>query len=149
MLDLASFVAVFAAALFTGAAVYINIVEHPARLECGPEIAVRQWAPSYRRATVMQVTLALVAMAAGIFSWYETRQTMWLVGSGLIFAVIPFTAIVVMPTNRKLLDPRRDLASDETQQLLVSWGKLHGVRSALSVAATAIFLLLAIRGASA
>ena len=52
-------VAILACALFAGAAVYINLVEHPARLSCGTEIAARQWAPSYKRATVMQASLAV------------------------------------------------------------------------------------------
>lgn len=33
------FVAVLAILLFTGAALYINWVEHPARMECGPVLA--------------------------------------------------------------------------------------------------------------
>ncbi|HEX8255689.1 MAG TPA: DUF1772 domain-containing protein [Thermoanaerobaculia bacterium] len=146
MVELLMFAAVFAAAMFTGAAVYINLVEHPARLECGTEIAARQWAPSYRRATVMQVSLAVLAMAAGGACWLRTDEPLWLVGAVLIFAVIPFTALVIMPTNKKLLDPARDLASPETGTLLATWGKLHAVRSVASVAATAIFLWLAISG---
>src|SRR5882672_7166549 len=35
--------ATLATALFTGAAVYITLVEHPARLQCASEIAVAQW----------------------------------------------------------------------------------------------------------
>jgi hypothetical protein len=42
------------AGLFSGAALYVNLVEHPARMSCGPEIALREFAPSYRRATIMQ-----------------------------------------------------------------------------------------------
>lgn len=138
------FVAVFAAAMFTGAAVYINVVEHPARLECGTEIAARQWAPSYRRATVMQVSLAFTATAAGVACWLQENELLWLAGAALIFAVVPFTLLVIMPTNKRLLDPARDLASPETATLLVAWGRLHAVRSVMSLAATAIFLWLAV-----
>jgi hypothetical protein len=138
------FAAVFAASMFTGAAVYINLVEHPARLECGTEIAARQWAPSYRRATVMQVTLAVVATAAGIICWLRTGDLPWLAGAALIFSVIPFTLLVIMPTNKKLLDPARDLSSPETATLLANWGKLHAVRSFVSVVATIIFLWLVV-----
>jgi len=38
MRQIAEFVAVFACSLFTGAAVYISLVEHPARMECGAEL---------------------------------------------------------------------------------------------------------------
>ncbi len=54
------FVATLACAIFAGAALYINLVEHPARMVCGTEIAIRQWAPSYKRATWMQAPLAIV-----------------------------------------------------------------------------------------
>ena len=138
------FAAVFAAAMFTGAAVYINLVEHPARLECGTEIAARQWAPSYRRATIMQVSLAVIAMAAGVACWLRTDNVLWLAGAALIFSVIPFTVLVIMPTNKKLLDPARDLGSPETAALLATWGKLHAVRSVASLAATSIFLWLVV-----
>lgn len=143
------FAAVFACALFTGASVYINLVEHPARLECGTEIAARQWAPSYRRATVMQVSLAVAAMAAGVTCWLRTGDVLWLAGAVLIFSVIPFTLLAIMPTNKQLLDPARDLASAETRRLLDGWGKLHAVRSVASLAATAIFLWLAVSGRQA
>ena len=52
MLSIAQFFAVFATAIFAGAAVYINLVEHPARMGCATEIAAAVWAPSYKRATV-------------------------------------------------------------------------------------------------
>jgi hypothetical protein len=39
--------------LFAGAALYISFVEHPARMLCGTTLAITQFAPSYKRATVM------------------------------------------------------------------------------------------------
>jgi hypothetical protein len=56
MLSLIQFIAVLATTFFAGAAVYINLVEHPARMSCSTEIAMAVWAPSYRRATVMQAS---------------------------------------------------------------------------------------------
>ena len=134
-------VAAVCAGLFAGAAVYINLVEHPARLSCGTEIAARQWAPSYKRATVMQVSLALVATLAGIARGIAGGGTFWFAAAALIFAVIPFTAIAVLPTNNRLLTPERDPASAETRQLLERWGRLHAVRSALSLAASVLFII--------
>jgi Domain of unknown function (DUF1772) len=133
-------VAALACSLFAGAALYINLVEHPARLSCGTEIAVRQWAPSYRRATVMQVSLAVVAALAGLLQWATGGGSRWLIGAFLIASVIPFTLVVVMPTNKKLLEPGRDPGSAETRLLLEAWGRLHAVRSAASVLATLVYL---------
>jgi len=140
MTDLVSLVAVLACGLFAGAAVYINLVEHPARLSCGTEIAAKQWAPSYRRATVMQASLALVAAAAGAVRWLQSRDVVWLCGAGAILAVVPVTLLVIFPTNKRLLEPRRDLASAETRALLESWGRLHAIRSLLGLVASVLFI---------
>ena len=64
------FVAVLAALLFSGAAIYINLAEHPARMECGTQLAATVFGPSYRRAAVMQIILALAATIAGISAWF-------------------------------------------------------------------------------
>lgn len=64
------FVAVLSCGIFAGAAIYINLVEHPARLETGAALALKQWAPSYRRATLMQAPLRLLGGPAGIASWF-------------------------------------------------------------------------------
>jgi hypothetical protein len=58
----------------------------------------------------------------------------------LIFAVIPFTLIAIRPINNRLLDPRRDRGSAETMPLLETWGRLHAVRSALSLVAAVLFI---------
>jgi len=64
----------------------------------------------------------------------------WLIGSLLIGAVIPFTLIVILPTNRRLLDSTLDLNSDVPLQLLRHWGLLHAVRTVLSLCAFLLFL---------
>src|SRR5580765_7159876 len=59
-------IATLCAGLFAGAAIYITLVEHPARLECGTELAATEFGPSYRRATLMQASLAAVGLAAAL-----------------------------------------------------------------------------------
>jgi hypothetical protein len=138
--DVVGVIATLACALFAGAAIYINLVEHPARLACGTEVAARQWAPSYQRATVMQVSLVIVATLAGLLRWIMGGGTAWVVGAILIVSVIPFTLVAVMPTNSKLLEPGRDKRSEETRRLLEAWGRLHAVRSVLGFAASLVYL---------
>jgi hypothetical protein len=144
MLMLLKFVATFAAAMFAGAALYINVAEHPARMELDTRFAAAQWAPSYRRATWMQAPLALLSFAAGLGSWLLGGGFEWAIAAVLIGAVVPFTLIGIMPTNKALLAPGRDLAAAETRTLLEHWAKLHAVRTALSVAATVLYLYLAL-----
>ena len=135
-------VAIVTGGLFAGAAVYVNLVEHPARVECGVEIAVAQFGPSYRRGAVMQASLALVAMAAGAGAWAMGGDLWWLVGGLLIGSLIPFTLLVILPTNKALLDPTLDRTSERARQLLVTWGRMHMVRSLVGVATFVLFACL-------
>jgi hypothetical protein len=137
--NIAAVIAALACTLFAGAALYINLVEHPARLACGTELAARQWAPSYKRATVMQVPLAVIASIAGAASWLDAGGSLWLVGALCIFLVVPYTLVVIRPTNDRLLEAGRDKGSPETRALLETWGRLHAVRSALSLVAALLF----------
>jgi hypothetical protein len=136
------FVAILTATLFSGAAIYVNLVEHPARMECGTELAASVFGPSYRRAAVMQAMLALAATIAGIGAWFMDARLPWLIGSLLIFIVVPFTRIAIRPINKQLLDPALDRTSESARRLLQRWGWLHAVRSILALAASVVFLSL-------
>ncbi|MFZ0859358.1 MAG: DUF1772 domain-containing protein, partial [Candidatus Sulfotelmatobacter sp.] len=59
-------------------------------------------------------------------------------------SVIPVTHVVIMPTNKQLLNPALDKRSAQTGQLLSHWGKLQAVRSLLSTMALLLFLYLVI-----
>jgi hypothetical protein len=144
MLVLLKFVATLAAALFAGAALYVNIAEHPARMTLDTKFAVAQWAPSYRRATRMQAPLALLSLVAGLGSWLLGGGFGWAIAALLIGAVVPFTFIAIMPTNRALLAPGRDLDAAETRTLLERWAKLHAVRTVLSLVASIMDICLAL-----
>ena len=113
-------IATFCTAIFAGAAIYINLVEHPARLECGTAAAVREWRPSYRRATLMQASLALAAVLGSLGAWVLGRGLPVLLAGACIGFVIPFTLIVIYPTNRQLEDPKLDVESLSTATLLRS-----------------------------
>ena len=122
-------IATLCAGLFAGAAVYITLVEHPARLECGTALAATEFGPSYRRATLLQASLAAVGFLAALIAWIRAGELPVLLGGTLLGLVIPFTLIVILPTNKRLLDPRLDRGSAEAAALLERWGKLHAVRS--------------------
>ena len=145
MLLAAQFICTFCAALFAGAALYINVAEHPARMGLETGVAAKQWASSYKRATWLQAPLALLGFAAGLVAWLQGASVVWLVAALLIGAVVPFTFIAVMRTNNKLLAPGRDLASPETRALLERWGKLHAVRTSFSLVATVLCIWLLVR----
>ena len=137
-------VAIMSCAIFSGAAIYINVAEHPARMECGTELATTVFGPSYARAATMQASLAIIATIAGISVAVTGGSWLWYVGASLIFFVVPFTFVAIMPTNKQLLDPERDRSSTETAALLKKWGMLHGIRSIASILATLIYVYLGI-----
>jgi hypothetical protein len=133
-------VATMATALFAGAAVYVSAVEHPARMSCGPDVALCQFGPSYRRGAVMQASLALIGSVTGLAASWQLRD--WLVAlASLLGLLIPFTVIVILPTNTRLLDPTLDARSSEAARLLARWARLHAVRTAVSVVALVMLLL--------
>jgi hypothetical protein len=142
MLIMVEFLAVLSCLLFAGAAIYINVVEHPARMSCDTKTAAMVWAPSYQRATVMQASLAILGFLAGVSAWGLGAGGLWLASALLLGSVVPFTFLGIMPTNHALLAPGRDLSSAETRMLLEKWGRLHAVRSLLSLAASVLYLSL-------
>jgi hypothetical protein len=121
--------ATLCAGLFAGAAIYITFVEHPARLACGTELAATEFGPSYRRAAIMQASLAAVGLIAAIVAWAQGRGLAVLIGGLLLGVVIPFTLLVVDPITKRLIDPALERGSAEAALLLSRWGQLHLVRS--------------------
>ncbi len=124
---------------FAGAAAYITFVEHPARMECDAECALAQWLPSYRRAMVMQASMAVLGVVLGLFAWWSDPRMGWFLGSLMLVAAVAFTLTVIRPVNHQLENP--ELAPEEARELLVRWGELHNVRSVLGVLAFLLFAL--------
>jgi len=87
--------------------------------------ALAEFAPSYARATIMQASLAIVGFVAGLVAW-------------LLGAVVPFTIIVILPTNKALLANPTGI---DAVRLLTRWNRLHAVRTVLSFAALLLLLL--------
>jgi len=138
---ISALVATASAGLFAGAAVYVSTVEHPARLSCGTALALREFAPSYRRGAVMQAALAVVGLLASIAAWWQADRVAFLIGGLLLGSVVPFTLVVIFPTNHRLLAPDLDPDSAESRALLERWGTLHAVRSVLGTLAFGTFVV--------
>jgi Domain of unknown function (DUF1772) len=132
--------ALIAAAVFTGVALYVNIAEQPARLLLDDRALLTEWKPSYRRGAAMQAPLALLGCLLGVMAWWQTSQVGFLVGAVAIIAPWPWTLIGIKPTNDALLATQVDRAGPQTRALVVKWGALHGVRTVLGALATLAFL---------
>jgi len=132
--------ALIASAVFCGAALYVNVAEQSARLSLDDRALLAEWKPSYKRGAAMQAPLALVGFLLGMLAWWQTAHPGFLIGAIAMIAPWPWTLIVIKPTNDALLATDPDKAGPPTRALIVRWGAIHGVRTALGALATIAFL---------
>ncbi len=133
--------AVLACGLFTGGALFIHFVEHPARMELGPVLGVPSFAAMYKRAAKMQPLLAFLSFLGGTAAWFAGAKAWWLVGGIIMGALFPYTIILMLPLNRELIDSGLDKNSPRAAELLDHWGNLHKYRAFAALVAFVIFLL--------
>ncbi|MBN9247578.1 MAG: DUF1772 domain-containing protein [Hyphomicrobium sp.] len=132
--------ALVVAALFTGAAIYINWAEQPARLGLDDHAMLAEWKPSYARGFQMQASLAIIGFILGTLEAMVTGRWIWFAGALALVANWPFTLFVIMPVNKKLDATPLESADENTRALVERWGTLHGVRSALGALSVGLFL---------
>ena len=136
--------ALLSAAIFAGAALYINVAEQPARLELDDRALLQQWKPAYKRGPAMQAPLAVIGFLLGLAAWWQTGHLGWAFGGGLMVANWPFTVFAIMPTNERLMRMDPSEAGPTSRAMIERWGSLHAVRTALGLAATATFLFVSL-----
>jgi hypothetical protein len=135
--------AIIVAALFAGAAIYVNVAEQPARLALPDAAMLTQWQHSYSRAAKMQASLALLGGILGLAAFWSSGAWLWVLGALVLLSAWPFTLIVIKPTNDALNATQATAASVETRRLVQRWGSLHTGRSGIGIAATLCYLLAA------
>jgi len=132
--------ALLVAAVFSGAALYINVAEQPARLGLDDRSLLVEWKPSYKHGLAMQAPLAIIGFLLGLFAWWQTEHVGWGIGALLMVANWPVTFFAIMPTNNRLMAPDRASAGPESRAMIERWGSRHAVRTALGLAASLAFL---------
>jgi hypothetical protein len=138
---LAGLVALVISALFSGAALYINLVEQPARLKLSDQALLAEWQPSYSRGYMMQAPLAIAGCLFGLAAWWLTGRPVFIAGGLLMIANWPWTLLAILPTNKILQQTALADAGPATRALIVRWNGLHAVRTALGLLAVLAFLV--------
>jgi Domain of unknown function (DUF1772) len=128
------------AAIFTGAALYVGVAEQPARLLLDDRALLTEWKPSYKRGAAMQASIALAGFLLGLIAWWQTSHSGFLIGAIAMIANWPWTLLGIMPTNNTLMATDIEAAGPATRDLVLKWGSLHAVRTALGFVATLAFL---------
>src|SRR4051812_34008828 len=118
---LAGLLALVVAAVFTGAALYVNVAEQPARLELDDRALLAEWKPAYKRGFAMQAPLAVIAFILGLAAWWMTGRFPFVLGALLMIANWPWTLVGIMPTNAALMETKAADAGPATRALIMKW----------------------------
>jgi uncharacterized membrane protein len=124
-------------AAFTGATLYINLVEQPARLALDDSSMMREWAPSDRRGFALLGGLALISAIAALAAYGRASDIRWLLGALVIVASWPYFYFVVVPINNRLLSQGQPQA--DSRELVRDWGQLEWGLVAIGLVASVVF----------
>jgi hypothetical protein len=136
---MAEFIATICAGLWSGGCIYLSLVQHPAAHRAGPDIAAALVRPMSARAAPMFIVFAFVGTVAGVYAWFQGAGSNWLIGAMFLGAMFPFTAILIVPTNRRLLKIKPGEVGG-SEELFTRWGRLHGLRALLGSTAFLVFV---------
>jgi hypothetical protein len=129
------------AGIFSGAALYINVAEQPARLKLTDGPLLAEWKTAYKHGLAMQAPLAFLGFVLGTLACYRTGHLSFLVGALLMIANWPWTLAVMKPTNKALQATPPEKAGAESRGGIRKWNTLHSVRTTLGLLAVLAFLL--------
>ncbi|OQR84325.1 hypothetical protein THRCLA_23088 [Thraustotheca clavata] len=137
-------VAVGSCGMYTGAALYISIVQHPSLL-CvqDHEIQGRFFADMYRRATRFMAPLSVISSVSALSIWFfDKSEKLWLISGLLMASLLPYTTLAMLRLNLELCSVRSPArrSSSLLYSKLIQWGRLHAVRSVISATATTTIL---------
>ena len=127
------------AAAFFGAALYVNLVEQPARLALDDQAILNEWTPSDRRGVALILGLSLLSAALGLVAYFADQDLRWAIGALIVILVWPYTFFAMAPLNNQILT----LAPGDVgaaRALIRQWGLLEYGQTAIGLAGAAVYL---------
>jgi hypothetical protein len=132
--------ALAAAGAFTGASVYVNFVEQPARLALSDDALIKEWEPSDHRGFIVLAGLAALAALFGFIAFRELNDIRWIAGALVMLASWPYTYLAIVPLNNRILAYIDADAAHEARRVIDLWGRLELGLTAIGLLAIGIFL---------
>jgi len=136
---LSGLLALIFASAFAGAALYLVLVEQPARLALDDAAMMREWAPSDSRGFALLGGLAVLAALAGLGAFSHGSDIRFLIGALLALASWPYTYFVIVPLNNRLLANAGGRPDADAREIVTFWGQLEWGLFALGLASVAVF----------
>jgi hypothetical protein len=128
-------IAFAAACTFLGAALYITVVEQPARLALSPDAMVKEWQPSHRRGFVMLSVIALLAAVLAYADFATSRDVRLLAGGTVMLASWLYAFFVVVPVDVMIFSLPTGRARAAARALMREWGLLEWGQTVIAAAA--------------
>jgi hypothetical protein len=128
-----------AVAGFVGAAIYIGLVEQPARLALGRRAMMREWMLSNRRGTLVLSVMAVVSAILAFVQFKSNGDVRWIIGGVTILASWPYAYFVMMPVNIWLYAIGLGRAVSPARKLMRDWGLLEWGHALIGLAALGVF----------
>jgi hypothetical protein len=131
------------ASSFLGAAIYVGLVEQPARLKLSGRAMIQEWRLSNRRGTLLLSVFAVVSAILAYIQFRSNGDVRWLIGGATILASWPYAYFVMVPVNVWLcnIPPERTLsrARKLMREWMRDWGLLEWGHALIGFAATCAF----------
>ena len=128
------------AAFYSGAALYVDLVELPSTEILDDRSQLAAWKVSLTRGALMQGPLCLFGFAIGLSAWVGPHYLSDAIGAIAMLANVPWTFGMIAPTNRMLRETAPEAAGPRSRALIKRWGSLHSVRTAFGLLAVIAFL---------
>lgn len=128
------------AAFYSGAALYVNLVEAHTLAALDDRAQLAGWKVSLKRGALIQAPLCLFGFALGLSAWASTHYFSDAIGAIAMLANVPWTFAMIAPTNKTLNATAPEAAGPRSRALIKRWGSMHSVRTALGFLALIAFL---------